>query len=76
MTSQPESTTTVMIEGRTVVLAKFISGFAYARSGNAHNPTPRTYWTATVDGTKVALANTRRYVLEVAREYIETGEGR
>lgn len=32
------------VEYKGVVIGEFISGYAYARNGNAHNPTPERSW--------------------------------
>lgn len=56
-----------------IKLAKQGGHYAYARNGNAHNPTFYPRWSAWVDGVQVTSGQaTRREAREVAELYLET----
>lgn len=67
--------TTTTYKGRTVTITRYHFGTAYARSGNAHNPTRYYRWGTAVDGKTCTLsAGTRREAIAVARDAIDGGE--
>lgn len=50
------------------------TGHAYARNGNAHNPTPRYRWEAKLNGRRVGWDTTRKGLIEVLTIGVETNE--
>lgn len=54
-----------------VVIMRRVTGHAYARNGNAHNPTERVSFTAHLNGRVIAAPSSRMsYVIEVANLYV------
>jgi hypothetical protein len=45
-----------------------LMGYAYARNGNTHNPTPRYHWLLLLDGRRVDEASRCRVLIEAARQ--------
>jgi len=66
-------TTTVHTVG-CCTITKWITGYAYARNGNAHNPTPRVRWMVTDQSRLVGGAATLREAKEIARDWTDNPE--
>ena len=47
------------------------TGFAYARNGNTHNPTPHLLWVGTIGGRVVSRAGSKKAVLETIQIALE-----
>jgi len=47
------------------------TGFAYARNGNTHNPTPQLLWVSTLNGVPVGRGGTRKAVVECLQIALE-----
>ena len=45
------------------------TGYAYPRSGNAHNPTPRYIWTVVFKGRTVGYAYNYRQAVDLAEAF-------
>jgi hypothetical protein len=59
----------------TVTVERIVERYAYARNGNAHNPSPYYLYVALVDGKPATNGSSRqKFVVEVATDYITTGE--
>lgn len=53
-------------------IEKFISGSAYARNGNAHNPTPRVQWILkTAEGRQVGQSYKMSDMIEMAEQWLD-----
>lgn len=63
-------TYTYIINAVVILITRRQVGTAYARNGNAHNPTKYYLWRAEVDGEFVGEFDTRRIAYEVARNRI------
>lgn len=51
---------------------RVVSGFAYARNGNSHNPTPRYRWDVFHGDTLVGTQYTEQAGVELARDHAQT----
>lgn len=58
----------------TITTARRKVGEAYARNGNLGNPTPRYSYDVMVDGKIVASYPRQGYGVEIATDFITTGE--
>ena len=57
---------------KTATIREFISGYAYPRNGNTHNPTPERVWVVTLaDGTRAGMFP----LVRIAKEVIDALEG-
>lgn len=57
-------------------ITRHLTGYAYARNGNTHNPTPQYVYLLKVDGRVVEQNNRKRFLVHAARseyahEYFE-----
>lgn len=64
----------VGVMGHLFPIRKVCVGHAYARNGNAHNPTPRYEWQAEVNGRWIGHDATRRSLVELLWIGVESGE--
>lgn len=67
LTERADRSYTYNHDGQTIVIERIPQGVAYARNGNAHNPTRYYVWQAYLNGTVVPIKReTRREAWEAA----------
>jgi len=62
--------------GQTVTFKRFLVREAYAKNGNAHNPTPTYQWAAYHNGILIASAPLKRIAREIALDHLKTKEAK